>query len=411
MGEELFIQLRYCFQAGYTLPQYCVDNGIKKPLFVLEKGSECFLREIYAQFKYDKRLWAKFCFIDGDSAEVTKIPSRGGLFRSTLELQNISAMNLDRFDKIILLTKKKPDLSNDKVVSFADLERFLVQQTYADIPLLNFLQRNPKVALILTNFPRIRRYEGGKEFSDKLLYAEEIARLIRNSGGKHVETLLDKFGYTNEQVVEMSLGCKIKRNLDGTTSMLGANGLNDGDNYPLRQIRNGKRATAYQPETYRNKIYFFGSSHHYGVNAPFYKTMESYLQKMLNEANLPYRVENEAQLFIGRYEDIFYNLNAIEFAPGDIIFMWITGIGSNDKSIPFCDVSDAFDPPIDFKELYCRKGHVNELGYELIAKKYFAFLTENNFFRDVEFNYANCPPPPPESITDMVYLLNSSKAV
>ena len=29
MGEELFVKLRYCFMAGYTLPQYCIDNGIK----------------------------------------------------------------------------------------------------------------------------------------------------------------------------------------------------------------------------------------------------------------------------------------------------------------------------------------------------------------------------------------------
>ena len=35
--EELLIQLEDCFTGGYTLPQYCIDNGIKKPLFVAEK--------------------------------------------------------------------------------------------------------------------------------------------------------------------------------------------------------------------------------------------------------------------------------------------------------------------------------------------------------------------------------------
>ena len=32
--EQLVIQLQDCFTAGYTLPQFCIDNGIKKPLIV-----------------------------------------------------------------------------------------------------------------------------------------------------------------------------------------------------------------------------------------------------------------------------------------------------------------------------------------------------------------------------------------
>lgn len=69
MNDELFVKLRYCFTAGYTLPQYCIDNKIKRPLFVLERNSEWFLREIYAQFKYDKRLTAQFSFIDAAEDE------------------------------------------------------------------------------------------------------------------------------------------------------------------------------------------------------------------------------------------------------------------------------------------------------------------------------------------------------
>ena len=35
MNEDiLIIQLRDCFTAGYTFPQFCIDNNIKKPLFI-----------------------------------------------------------------------------------------------------------------------------------------------------------------------------------------------------------------------------------------------------------------------------------------------------------------------------------------------------------------------------------------
>ena len=34
--ERLLIQLRDCFTGGYTLPQFCIDNKIKRPLFFAE---------------------------------------------------------------------------------------------------------------------------------------------------------------------------------------------------------------------------------------------------------------------------------------------------------------------------------------------------------------------------------------
>ena len=384
MGEEIFVRLRYCFAAGYTLPQYCIDNGIKKPLFVLDKTSECFLREIYAQFQYDRRLIAQFCFIDGDKKGNVIRSKLAGVILSKVLIKSFLSIDVKKFDRIILLTKEEINIADKKIIRFADVERFCVQQAYVNIPLLNFLQRYPQVKLILTNFPSISRFEGGKEFNEQLWEAKALARAIREAGDKNIETPLDKFGYTNAQVAEIILANEAKRNPDGTSSLL------DGD-YPLRRIQNGKRMTAYQPEHFKNRIYVFGPCHFYGVNAPFDKTIESFLQKMLNEANLPYRVENESQHFVGRFQDLFYNLNALAPEPGDMIFCYIANLRSNNDIIPFCDISDTFDPPHNFKEIFCRKGHVNELGYKLVAEKYFKYLTENNFFRDIEFKY---PPPP-----------------
>ena len=67
MNDDLFIiQLRDCFTAGYTFPQFCIDNGIKKPLFVaVNERRADFLWEIYIQFKYDKRITPNFCLLDG----------------------------------------------------------------------------------------------------------------------------------------------------------------------------------------------------------------------------------------------------------------------------------------------------------------------------------------------------------
>jgi hypothetical protein len=366
----------------------------------MEKAHECFLREIAAQFRCDNRiLLVQFCFIDGETAQIS---FNQWIIGSAILVKHISQKVINQFDAIIFLTPKKYDLNAKRIILFSDLENFFVQQTYVDIPILHFLQRFPKVKFFLTNFPNnVRRYEGGDEFGKQLPDAGQLQRTLSENKDKHIESSFNKLGYTNEEAVELLRIDKANRNLSGTTSLV-------NDNHPLKQIINGKRRTAYQPERYKNKIYFFGPCYHFGRNAPFDRTIESYLQKMLNENNLPYRVENEGQAFTDRWQDMFYNLNALDFKSGDIIFFFYpVDTRSNNKILPFFDISDAFDPPHDYRDIFCTKAHVNELGYKIVAEKYFKYLTENNFFRDTEFNY---PPPVNFIFIDMVYHRNSSKA-
>ena len=378
--EKYLVELRDCFAGGYTLPQFCIDEKISKPLFVTEEKFLQFLWEVYIQFHYDKRLTARFAVLDMPKGKITY--SNNSTY-SPLVYENFSEINLDAFDKIILLTLKDVEVAAAKKISFDKLDAYFLLKTYGEIPVLNFLQRHPQVKLFLTKYPAISRYKGGADFYKGLEGIGALRKIIRDNKKGKVQTTLDKFGYSNEEVFNLLGAPKVKRNLDGTTVMA------DSD-YPLLRIENGKRKTAAQPEKFLNRIFFVGTCHDFGVAAPFDKTIASYLQKFLNEKNFPYRVENESQRYAGRYQDIFYNLNNLTPAPGDIIFLYVRGFQS--KLIPSVDFSDAFDPPHDFKEIFCVKAHFNEIGYKLLAEKYFDFLTTNNFFREKNFDY---PAPPP----------------
>ena len=377
--ERLLIQLRDCFTGGYNLPQFCIDNGIKKPLFVSEGKFWQLLWEIYVQFRYDKRMLAQFSFLDVASGEINF--SLHGILLP-LEVKNISEVNFAEIDAVICLNTKKI-FSGGRVIYLDALTEYFIRKTYVEIPLLSFMQRYPKVKLILTTLPNtIRRYAGSAEFAKTLDEFQIVEKRIKESNGKVVPTSLDRFGYSNQDYIALrALSKKDLTNPDGTTVMA------DNDN-PLVRIHNSKRLTACQPEIYRNKIYFVGPCHYLGTFASYDKTIESYLQQMLNERNLPYRVENEGQGYYNRYQDMFYNLNALKPASGDIIFVWIDNVTVN--VLPVLDLRDVFDLPKDYKEFFAEPYHFNELGYKLIAEKYFQFLTANNFFRDVEFKY---PPP------------------
>ena len=113
------IRLRDCFTGGYTLPQYCIDNGIRKPLFVSEKKFLSFVWQICIQFRYDKRLAAKYSFIN--------LPSGKADFSvkatvNPLTYKNISEVKPGNFDAIILLTTQSLALPGN-VISFAKLTR------------------------------------------------------------------------------------------------------------------------------------------------------------------------------------------------------------------------------------------------------------------------------------------------
>lgn len=386
MNEEIFfIRLRDCFNAGYQMPQFCIDNEIKKPLFVaLDANRANFLWELHVQFKYDLRINPTFVLLKGKTNPF-EFSQYGVLSLETLELKNIFEVSLEDFDAVILLDFIKINLPNKRIIDLNSIVYYFIARTYAEIPLLHFVQNHPGVKLILTNYPEPVNYPGGTEFNNSLINIKDLREKLETDTSGNVKTSFDKFGYTNAEVKEITAAWTSTTNIDNSVSL-------DDNNYPLVNIKNGKRSTAYQPKTFKNKIYIIGASHQLGSGSPFNKTIASYLQKMLNENNLPYCVENESQFVWGKFQHIFYNLNKIPAKSGDIFFIWLANLRIN--KIPFFDVSRAFDPPYDFREIFAFQYHANEIGFKIVAEKYFNLLVRNNFFQNIEFKYPAPPPPP-----------------
>lgn len=384
MNEEIFfIQLQDCFTAGYTFPQYCIDNNIKKPLFIIfDERAVSFAWEIHIQFKYDKRTTPKFSLLNGKSGTVNW--SFGGMI-TELNFENINSINFSEYDKIIFLIAGRLNQNIPNAIYLDQLTNYFIARTYLEIPIFHFLQRHPKVKLIVTNFPN-QPPINDVEFKKNFYGLEELRQILRKDKSNTVKTHFDKLGYNNEEALALMEVPPLKTNFDGSTYM-------EDDLNPLVGIKNSRRMTAYQPEKFINKIHFVGTCHQYGVNAPFDKTIPSYLQKMLNDNNLPYRVENESQRYFGRYQDFFYNLIKLDPKPGDIIFVAVNDILPVTREIPFIDVRKAFDN-YDPRDIWIVQGHVNEKAYKILAEKYFDFLVKNNFLKNIEIKYPAPPPPP-----------------
>ena len=378
--ERMITQLRDCFNAGYQFPQYCIDNNIKKPLFVgVDESQKNFLWEIFVQFKYHKSMTARFAFATPSIPKAVNFTVH--FISGSLSFQDYSKLNLEDFDKIIVLANDMSEFKSDKSVCLSDICKFFFQKTYCDIPLLHFMQKHPGVKLIVTNFPI--KPTTNHEFEKKCTYIlAQLAHKLRNDKSGNVKTLMDWLGYSNAEILRMITWPGSTLNQDGSVA------LRDVD-HPLMHVKNGIRNTAYQPEHFKNRIYFFGISHQFGLYAPDANTLESNLQKMLNEKNLPYRVENRGGAFMCAMQNIFYNLNAFNPEPGDIIFVYLDRLMP--LNIPSFDISHVLDS-YNYAELFADKTHLNENGYKILAEKYFEYLVENDFFSHTNFEY---PPPQP----------------
>ena len=387
-NEEIFVKLRDCFYAGYTMPQFCIDNEIKRPMFLAPANfSRQILWEIYVQFVWDKRLRPTFATLE----ENFKLPffEVGWLIESPT-IKTIRELGTRDFDKIFFLTTQRLDFDAEKVMYIDELIGAFMYHAYWELPLCHFAHRHSEVKLFAMNFPMLKPDPLNTERENFLLRSgtkliDEFNEKFSADNENHLATPFDFLGYSNEQVSNLLKFPIAKTKPDGSTYL-----QDDADEY--LSIRDGRRTTANQPENFVNSIYFVGNCIYFGWGVPFNKTLTSRLQQLLNEKNLPWRVENYSQIFVNRYQDIFYNLNNLPLRAGDIVFVCTHNVQL--KDFPFVDVEDVFRRPHDFGEVFFDPNHLNELGHKALAEGFFALLTQNNFFRDVKLTYPLPGQPP-----------------
>ncbi|MBR1805360.1 MAG: hypothetical protein IJ774_03115, partial [Selenomonadaceae bacterium] len=347
VNEEIISRLRDCFYAGYSLPQFCIDDGIKKPLFLAAHDFDRrFIWEIYIQFLWDKRISPTFATLEKQSFELQSLEVKWFLASPTVK--TIYELGTRDFDKVFFLTARRLDFDAEKVIYLDELMGTLMYRVYWELPLCHFAHRHPEIKLFAINFPMLKPNPLNTERENFLLRSgtkliDDFNEKFSADNENQLATPFDFLGYSNEQVHNLLKFPTAKTNPDGSTIL-----VDDDDKFLA--IRDGKRITANQPETFDNRIYFVGNCIYFGWGVPFDKTLTSCLQRLLNENHLPWRVENESQFFGGRAQDVFYNLKNLPLRAGDIVFVCAHSLKL--KNFPFVDVEDVFNRPHDFGEIF-----------------------------------------------------------
>lgn len=375
MVNETYMRLFSCFNAGYSIPQFCIDNNYKHPVIVTDSAE--LLYEIYEQFWFCKKLSAQYMII----GESTVLKAFSGLNITSIRVEEFSVDKCKNADVVLYLSDKPLDKASPvRLLRLNQITNLMLRYATLERPIYNFLKIRPGVKVITYTHPDLIENEYNSELEKKVLSENFKRTLIENRRkgiAEKIWTPLDEFGYSNNEVLKLLDMPTAKTDWKGCTYF-------DDSSDELFNSRGGKRQTAYQPSAHEHVIYMLGTCVCVGYAAPWDKTMPSYLQKILNDNNEGYLVENISQFYNGRYQDIFYNLNALPVKDGDIVFICLAN--STIRDIPGFYAKKLFKRPHNYGELYVDKYHINERGYKIVAEKFYEFLKESNFFNDYDYN-------------------------
>lgn len=129
-------------------------------------------------------------------------------------------------------------------------------------------------------------------------------------------------------------------------------------------FENGIRKTCFQPQKYRNTIYFIGPCYALGSFVEDKHTIPSLLAKKLKETDYPYRVINLGMLSSNNSSELVRQLSLDD---GDIIINMIYN-EKNEKIDNVIDPSNEFNKISDREEMFFDKTvHCNRKGNEIYA--------------------------------------------
>lgn len=145
---------------------------------------------------------------------------------------------------------------------------------------------------------------------------------------------------------------------------------------PYVHTSNGLRLTTGNPVHPKRSVYFIGPSFFWGEGALDSTTIESYLQKLLNDnvADKGLSVYNYSFRGPDASRDIS-NLRTLPLKKGDVVVFYSSPIWG----IPCCNLSLNSIRPHAYGEIFT-DGHFTQSGNRMIADGLFSFLQKNDFF-------------------------------
>ena len=357
---------------GVTMPEYLAEIGVKNCYLYINDVDREYNEQLFFQFHYNYDVLVK-----GWLSEKETIYS----FQHSTHFANVitkkwSDIEFTKDDTIIFCNPnpKLPSISarvvgnsKAKVFYLSDLLNHMFNYAAYTKPLREFKQRNPDVKLVTFKFPDY--VKDNLSQNEKDIIQKNITHgTVRTSifiDKKNISPALEGFDYTMQQMDAICIVYPSYR--DYKHGRL----VKDVSRADVVNVVNGRRVTLNQPEKYDKTVYFVGTCHIFGYMVSDKGTIESHFQKICNDNNINIKAENYGFQITGYCQDFYRIMESVEYMPGDIVVVE-SPIAVDDNL--HIEMSDLFNRPHQYGEIFIDKAHVNENGNKAIAQKIFEAL-------------------------------------
>ena len=223
--------------------------------------------------------------------------------------------------------------------------------------------------------------EAEKKIAEDNILLKDIVNTLKTNN-EIITPAFDEFSYSSpEQLLEV---------LSPPISYFDNSGLlkiQDTHNAYMN-VTNGVRHTLEVPKDAKSKVFIVGNCVEFGHGASDSGTIQSHLQRRLNEAGYKYEVVNLGTYLTSRWKGYSKIIKNIPANPGDIIFLR-TFISEEELSVKgelFCNLADLFSQPHSYGEVvYDCSAHLTENGNKAVADEFFQYMLNKKLF-EIEYD-------------------------
>lgn len=379
---------------GFRLSDYLEDKGITRFSIYTEKSSFLLFKVCLSQLLPSEKVRIENYYNnDGHQYQLSN--------QWDFQLQRFQKLSFEKYDAnlpLLLAMEKIPkkmlnELEIHKInyISLPEIMPDLLRYASLFKPVELFYKKHPNLNIVLHNYPKILDFTSASEYERRHMKRSGAERHKIHSGLKQNPPVLNseslaQFNYDINEIYPFLSGYE--------QLMIDENGIISGKDYVSKYVNfsAGHRITVGQPTQYERTIWHFGFSQIWGIGAPDYGTIASFLQANFNCEKQKIRLENYGYSGISRnIVAVMKKVNAMAqyFKDGDIILIETRGNLYNDAFKPKChilNIENLFSRPHNYGEVFIDTTHLNELGNKVVADKIFDFISEQGLLETTARN-------------------------
>lgn len=365
-------KIDYCYARGYDITKFLTDNHIANPVVYIDMDVYPEVELFVVSLRLIDEGKTRFCS-DDNVGLMTVLDCRMGKDFKAVKYTDVL---LSEKDTVLALTSnpQKPALQHfraAKVSRIWDTHYILVKminECCYNAYYRELREVHPNVTFVnltLPSFPAKNRNEyeqyvvdHGYTFRD--FQSDLVAGEIPECGADIVEGLTPKDAIDTLEVWReyINRGC-----LD----------IEDVQSDVIN-ISNGDRITTGNPEQYEKTVYLFGPCVFFGIGASDDKTIASIIQRKFNHSGKSIRVINKGRCISGRFPQIVQNIKLTDFDEGDIVCLY--GNFTNKDAQYNIDVTNLFNRPHNYGNVFIDPSHLSMRGMEIVAEKIYEGLVD-----------------------------------